>query len=354
MNEQTRSPQAPIATYTLLGLNIAVFGLMVQQGIHAMDPNPDDLIHWGANFGPITLAGQWWRLLSCMFLHAGVLHIACNGYGLYVLGPVVERSISRPFFLIVYMASGIIGSLASLWWHPMAVSVGASGALFGIFGAFISFVFIYRRWMPQQALAALRKNVIVILIINLALGLNIQGIDMAAHLGGFLGGVVSGAILCRPPQLPTKRTKPLRMGLVIIGTLLLSVGAMSMLSQAMVTLSTLREDYIRVEEDIETAISQAMAPEDPNTLSLVDYAMRFEEQVLLPWQQAKARLDNTTVAKLPPTLQPHLDALRLHIQTRDRFLKTLHAYLMEPDDQKRAACNQQLEQIRGRLESIPF
>ena len=349
MNPQTL-PKAPIATYTLLGLNIALFGLMVQQGIHPMNPNPDELIRWGANFGPITLTGQWWRLLSCMFLHAGVLHIACNGYAFYCLGPAVERSIGRPFFLIVYMASGTIGSLASLWWHPMAVSVGASGALFGIFGAFISFVFIYRRWMPEQALAALRKNVIVILIINVALGLNVKSIDMAAHLGGFLGGAVSGAILCPPPKVLTKRTKPLRMGIVIIGTLLLCVGVMTTLSHAMVSLNTLMEDYSQAEEHVETASRLV----DPNSLSTADYAARFEEHVLLPWQQAKEQLDNTAIAKLPPSLQPLLDKLRQQIQSRDELLNTLHTYLREQDTQKRAAYKQQLENIRKQLDSISF
>jgi membrane associated rhomboid family serine protease len=133
--------------------------------------------------------GQYWRLVSAMFLHAGLLHIAFNAYALWIFGSVVEQELGRFRFLLIYFATGIVASAASYAFGPNAVGVGASGAIFGIFGAFVTYN--YRR--RHLAIAAARlRSAVTIVVINMVLALSIQGIDWRAHVGGFLAGLFAG------------------------------------------------------------------------------------------------------------------------------------------------------------------
>jgi membrane associated rhomboid family serine protease len=133
--------------------------------------------------------GQYWRLVSAMFLHAGLLHIAFNAYALWIFGSVVEQELGRLRFLLIYFATGIVASAASYAFGPNAVGVGASGAIFGIFGAFVTYN--YRR--RHLAIAAARlRSAVTIVVINMVLALSIQGIDWRAHVGGFLAGLFAG------------------------------------------------------------------------------------------------------------------------------------------------------------------
>ena len=136
-------PRALVAP-VLVAINIMVFVLMVATGVDFMEPSIEDLISWGANFGPRTVDWEWWRLLSCTFLHIGALHIAFNMYVLWDVGRVVERLVGSTTFLVLYVASGLVGSLASLALNPQVVSAGASGSVFGVFGALIGFAALQR------------------------------------------------------------------------------------------------------------------------------------------------------------------------------------------------------------------
>ena len=310
MNETIRDPNKPIASYGLTLLNVLIFGIMLLRGIHASDPDPDALIKWGANFGPLTIANQWWRLLTCMFLHAGFLHILCNGYALYRLGAVVERMLGRPFFIVIYFVSGIMGSLASVWWNPMAVSVGASGAVFGIFGALLTFVFLYRHFMPKEAVAALRKNAIIVLGLNFFLGFSIEAIDMAAHLGGFLGGIVATAALCRLPRPMSLKTQRLRMAWVISGALAVTIAACAALPRGIVTwprnIATWEETagtFIQTENEITAAFNRIAVHAGETELSNQEFVELFETQVLKRWREARELFDSADIGKLPPRAQ---------------------------------------------------
>ena len=103
------------------------------------------MLDWGANFGPMTMNGQWWRLVTCMFLHFGIIHLAMNMWILWGLAQVVERLVGSTGFAIAYMASGIAGSIASLAWYPVGVSAGASGAVFVTAAALLRFVRVSER-----------------------------------------------------------------------------------------------------------------------------------------------------------------------------------------------------------------
>lgn len=151
-----------------------------------------DLLQWGANFGPITKSGQWWRLITCIFLHGGILHLFTNMYGLLFVGFFLEPLLGRKYFLIIYLLNGILASLVSLFWHDATVSIGASGAIFGMYGFFISFM-IFKIFTSEFSKAFLLST-LVFVGINLLMGLT-GGIDNAAHIGGLLSGFIIGTLM---------------------------------------------------------------------------------------------------------------------------------------------------------------
>src|SRR5207249_3684590 len=108
---------------------------MILTGVSIFEPSIDDLLRWGADFGPSTTGGQWWRLLTSSFLHVGVVHLLANLVGLATFGPLVERLYGSAAFLALYIVGALTASLASVSWNPVILSAGASGAIFAVVGA---------------------------------------------------------------------------------------------------------------------------------------------------------------------------------------------------------------------------
>jgi rhomboid protease GluP len=156
------------------------------------------LIFWGANWGPLTLTIQPWRLLTANYLHGGILHIATNMFCLWGLGRMAESFYSKPDFLLAYTFTGIAGALASVLVTPIgAPSVGASGAVFGIAGLMLATM----RWghipLPGDVRTAVYKDVLRFSFLNLAIGFVVPHIDNMGHVGGLLSGVLAGVVLGR-------------------------------------------------------------------------------------------------------------------------------------------------------------
>ncbi len=138
---------------TIIFLNVSVFALMVlSSGSNPVNPNALTMVDWGANFGPLTRGGQWWRLVSSMFLHFGVLHLAVNMWVLWDIGKLVERIVGPTGFAAAYLLAGLFGGLASIAWNENVVSAGASGAVFGVFGLLLGFMAFHRDSIPAQAI----------------------------------------------------------------------------------------------------------------------------------------------------------------------------------------------------------
>jgi rhomboid protease GluP len=184
-----------IVTPALIALNVGVFLVMVLAGANVLKPNIPVMLQWGANYGPLTTNGQWWRLLSGTFLHFGVIHLLVNMWVLRDVGREVERLVGSTGFLIGYLVSGFFGSLASVFWQEAAVSAGASGAVFGVFGMLLGFVVLRKGSIPVEALRDRAGGAIAFLIFNLIVGLSVPWIDQAAHIGGFIAGCVCGLVL---------------------------------------------------------------------------------------------------------------------------------------------------------------
>jgi len=181
-------------TSIIIDLNIFVFLLIVFNGVDFISPNGKELLEWGANRRIETTNGEWWRLLTSMFLHGGVMHLFLNIYGLVLAAFFVEPILGRKNYSILYILSGLCGSLASIWWYSNTVSVGASGAIFGLYGAILGL--LLTNAFPKSEKRGILVMIGIYIVINLLWGLT-GGIDNAAHIGGLLSGAILGFILYR-------------------------------------------------------------------------------------------------------------------------------------------------------------
>ncbi len=185
-------------TTILIAVNVAVFIAMIGRGISVTQPSPEALLRWGANYGPLTAGGQWWRLVTSAFVHVGIMHLAMNMLVLFTGGRLTERLFGQPAFVVLYGLSALGGSIVSVTMHPMTPSAGASGAIFGVYGGVIAFLIVRRASLPTDARSALLQNAILFVGYNILYGLTQAHVDMAAHIGGLVTGFVAGSILAPP------------------------------------------------------------------------------------------------------------------------------------------------------------
>jgi len=212
-------------TQAIFGINVAVFIAMMLAGVSMLDnPAGQDLVRWGANFGPLTVSGQWWRLLTCVFIHGGLLHIAFNMWCLWDLGRLAESVYGHWTFGAVYLITGLAASLASLIWNPVILSVGASGAIFGIAGALIASFYLGEFSLPRAALSGMLRSVVVFVGYNLFFGAVIARTDNAAHIGGLLMGLLLGALIAK--VAPGHDDFLRRIAVLLVGALLVAGGVM--------------------------------------------------------------------------------------------------------------------------------
>lgn len=185
--EEIFAVRKPYVTYALLAINILLFIIMVfvsGDGIYGFQT--ETLVKFGGNVKSLVLNGEYWRLIASAFLHDGFLHLICNMYALYVLGIQLENFFGKTRFAIIYLFSAITGNLLSLVFaDPNVVSIGASGAIFGLFGSLLYFGYYYRVYLGT----VLRTQIVPVILINLLFGIVTPGIDNAAHIGGLIGGV---------------------------------------------------------------------------------------------------------------------------------------------------------------------
>ena len=182
--EKIFSFKKPIVTYSLIFICILVFILMYVLGNGSTDNYT--LLVFGANVDTLTKNGDYYRLFTSMFLHIGILHLLCNMYSLYIIGKEVENVFGKVEYLIIYLLSGIAGSILSLAFNHNTICAGASGAIFGLLGALLYFGYYYRTYLG----ATLTRSIIPVIVLNLIIGFTSSGIDNAAHIGGLVGGIL--------------------------------------------------------------------------------------------------------------------------------------------------------------------
>lgn len=187
------------ATAALLAGNLTVFVAMLAHGAGLWHSPNDVQLAWGANFGPATRDGEWWRLGTAMFVHFGLVHLAVNMWALWDSCRLVERLYGHWRFLAIYGAGGMAGNLFSLLAHgDLAVSGGASGAIFSAYGALLVWLWLERRQVHPVEFRWLFGGAAAFAAATIAMGLLIPGIDNAAHLGGLVCGALAGRALAKP------------------------------------------------------------------------------------------------------------------------------------------------------------
>jgi len=192
------SSKGYVVTYTIIAFNVLVYLAMGISGVSWTNPNTLDAIKWGADFGPLTLSQEWWRLATSAFVHFGIIHVGFNMICFWDLGRGLEPLMGRRAFLLVYCVSALAASVVSLNWDAWRVSAGASGAIFGIAGAFVSYLYFRKTEVNQDLLKKKLKSLTIFILYNLVYGMQ-PGVDNSAHIGGLLAGLILGFLI--PPRV---------------------------------------------------------------------------------------------------------------------------------------------------------
>lgn len=235
----------PIFTYIFTAIQVIMFILLEVNG---GSENSSTLVEFGAKYNPLIITGEWWRFITPIFLHIGLMHLLMNTLGLYYLGTAVEKIYGPLRFFWIYLFAGIIGCIASFTFSSN-LSAGASGAIYGCFGALLYIWLIY----PKLFFKTLGRNLITILVLNIVISVTIPGIDLAGHLGGLVGGFIATGIVHFP-----KKKKPLTqmiflfLGMALTASLLFFGYNRPIQFQSEETILQLAQEYIKEENYQET------------------------------------------------------------------------------------------------------
>lgn len=194
------SKKYPLITYIIMGINVILFA-------YSLFANYDVLYRYGM-YNPFVKEGEFYRLFTCIFLHVDIFHLLCNMYALYVIGPQLESFFGKWKFLFIYLISGLCGSLLSFTFNIDIISVGASGAIFGLLGSMLYFGYYYRTYLGN----VVRSQIVPIILLNLGLGFALNNVDNFGHIGGLIGGVLTSMIV----GVPDKESKMDRINGIII------------------------------------------------------------------------------------------------------------------------------------------
>ena len=182
---RTFERKKPIITYLIMAICVIVFISMYIFGNGSYDNLT--LLNFGANLDTLTKSGEFYRLVTCAFIHIGIFHLLFNMYALYIIGPQVESFYGKARYIFIYLVSAITGSMLSIAFNHNVISAGASGAIFGLLGCLLYFGYHYRIYLGN----VIKSQILPIIVLNLILGFMLTGIDNFAHIGGLVGGILA-------------------------------------------------------------------------------------------------------------------------------------------------------------------
>ncbi|UZR95247.1 rhomboid family intramembrane serine protease [Chondrinema litorale] len=335
-------------TPILIILNVSIFILMLLAGVHILTPESQDLINWGANFKPYTLDGGWLRLLTSCFLHAGILHLLLNMYALLYIGVLLEPLLGKSRFLSAYLISGIAASLASLWWNDLTVSVGASGAIFGMYGVLLAL--LLNNIIGSAVKKAMLTSISFFIGYNILYGIRTDsGIDNAAHIGGLLSGVVIGYALI--PSLKNYNNTSYKYS---------TIGGLSalLLGISFVMYSTLPNDIGKYNKEMQRFASmEAMAIEVlqlPQNIAKEEALKEIKDKGIYYWNENLKLINNLIELDLPEVIQERNKILREYCEIRIKSYQLIYKGLEEETDiyqNEILQYNAQIENIINSLNS---
>lgn len=299
------------------------------------------LIEYGAKYNPLIVSGEWWRFISAMFLHIGFLHVIMNSLALYYLGGAVERMYGTGRFLFIYFIAGLFGSVASFAFNDN-VAAGASGAIFGCFGALLYFGTVHKKLFFRT----MGKNLFVILALNLAFGLAVPMIDNGAHVGGLVGGFLASAFV----HLPKHKWSMKQLGALIL--MALSVAALfwhglenDQKNQNALLPLQIGQEYIQREEIEKAYPFVKQAVEEGADMPEATFLLGYLEATFENYEVAK-QLFQETIDKRPEFHQAHYNLSLIYLElgevekAKEAVAKAIE---LEPTDEKYQELKEKIE-----------
>lgn len=331
-------------TPILLDLNILIFVFMAISGVNIILPDNESLVNWGANFRPMTLEGEWWRLITNCFLHIGIFHLLMNMYALLYIGILLEPHLGRTRFISAYLLSGITASLASLWWNDLTISAGASGAIFGMYGVFLAM--LTTNLIEKTARKSLLTSIAVFVGYNLIFGLK-DGIDNAAHIGGLIGGLIIGYALI--PSLKNTNENKLKYGTIGLLTTLILVSSFAVYKK-------LPNDIGTYDAKIKEFVSlEAMAlevytlpPNTPNDKLLYE----IKDRGIYYWNENIKLIDSFKDLDLPLEIRTRNRLLKEYCELRIKSYELIYKAISEDTDQYRIQIEDYNKQIESKIKEL--
>lgn len=338
--------QGYFITPIIINLNIAIFILMVISGVNFMLPDNESLIKWGANFRPITLEGESWRLITNCFLHIGIFHLLMNMYALLYIGLLLEPHLGKTRFIAAYLLTGITASIASLWWNDLTISAGASGAIFGMYGVFLAM--LTTNLIEKSARKALLTSIAVFVGYNIVNGLKPHsGIDNAAHIGGLIGGLVIGYALI--PSLKKPEENKLKYTTIGLLTVIIIVSSF-------IVYKKIPNDIGTYDKKIKEFVSmEAMALEvynlPPNTpKDKILYGIK--DRGIYYWNENIKLIDSFKDLNLPLAIITKNRLLKEYCELRIESYELLYKAISEDTDQYKTQIEDYNKQIGEKIKEL--
>lgn len=327
-------------TPILIDINIIIFIVMGILGVDIMEPNIDDLLSYGANYRPVTLDSQWWRLLSACFLHIGVLHLVMNMYALSYIGILLEPILGKSRFLIAYLLTGIVASTTSIWWHSLTVSAGASGAIFGMYGVFLAL--LTTDLIEFEARKPLLTSIGVFVVFNLVIGLS-NGIDNAAHIGGLLsGGIIGYFLIISLDDYENKSLKFKNLGIISVVFLALVTMVYNSLTNDILIYDTKMKDFQEMEKMALEVYNQA------NYYPKEDLLYNIKDRGIYYWNENINIIDEVEKLDLPKEIHERNAKMKKYCELRIKLFDVLYKSISEESNKYNSEIqnyNKQIEHI---------
>jgi rhomboid protease GluP len=329
--------------------NIAVWIVMVALGVHAVEPSVQDLILWGGNLRSLTLDGQQWRLFTSIFLHGGIFHLLLNMYALLQVGAILEMKFGKHRYFLAYLATGILASVASIAFNDNIVSVGASGAIFGLYGLFLSLLITKSLDIPHEARKAFLSSTAVFIFYNLVFGFAKQGIDNSAHIGGLVSGFVIGFIYYPSIRQPARS--------ILVSSLIAALAVCVVLLMPRFIPNKVAE-YRQAMQVFSVNEQKALwmyreKLSDFETASVDRYKERLRTEGVDLWKRNLSLLND--LSGMPPYLQDRVDLLKTYCELRIQICDAVARALTETNSLYNPTINElsiKIEDVIKELEEL--
>ena len=334
------------ATYTIIGLNVLVFAAMVISGVNIISPAGNDLLKWGANYKFYTVTGDWWRLISCVFVHIGIVHLLLNMYALYFIGNYLEPLLGKWKFISGYLCAGVFAGLVSTWWSGDRISAGASGAIFGMYGIFLAL--LTTKVIERETRKAMMQSIVIFVGYNLIYGMK-SGIDNAAHIGGLVSGALIGYVF----YFTSLRINAKEVAGKIVSAALVAVTVII----AGFYLSNAQGDEIKFDEALEKINDvEERAIGGFNRLSNQksdnDATILLQDSIIPAWQEFRIKLNETMSLKLEKADVRKRKLLLDYAELREEQARLILKIISEKNQNLKTRVDSVNAQIENILDSL--